>query len=123
MRRSSSRASDGPVRIRLAALLLATSVFATTPLPDVAAEPDHELARRAREAGEIAPLSKILAALESTFSGEVVEVELERDDGRWTYEIELLTPAGSVIELTYDARTAELLETEGRGVDAARKQP
>lgn len=109
--------------IRLAALLLATSIAVAASLADVAAEPDHELARRARAAGEIVPLSKILTTLEASFSGEVIEVELEHEDGKWIYEIELLSPAGSVIELSYDARTAELLETEGRGVDAARKQP
>ena len=59
----------------------------------------------------------------ATFDGRLVEVELENDDGRTVYEIELLTKQGSVIELTYDARTGRFLEAEGKGVSAARKQP
>ena len=109
---------------RLAAVsVVAVSLAALSAVAGLAAEPDHELARRARAAGEIVSLATVLTAVESTFSGDVVEVELEREDGAWIYEIELLTPAGSVIELTYDARTGALLETEGRGVEAARKKP
>ena len=55
--------------------------------------------------------------------GEIVEVELERENGRWEYEVELLTASGTVIDLTYDAATARLLETEGAGVESARKRP
>lgn len=82
---------------------------------------DHERARRAREAGEIVPLSTVLASVEREFEGTVVEVELEREDGRWVYEVELLTPSGRVLELTYDATNGRFLEGEGDGLDAARK--
>ena len=84
---------------------------------------DHDRARKARAAGDIVPLSQILEQVEATFDGRLVEVELENDDGRTVYEIELLTKQGSVIELTYDARTGRFLEAEGKGVSAARKQP
>lgn len=84
---------------------------------------DHDRARRAVEAGEILPLARIVAIAEASFEGRMVDVELEKDDGRFVYELELLTTAGHVIELTYDARTGALLETEGRGVDAARRRP
>jgi len=82
---------------------------------------DHDRARRAREAGEILPLTTVLTAVEREFAGKVIEVELERDDGRWVYEVELLTDGGSVLELTYDAATGRFLEGEGSGLDAARK--
>lgn len=84
---------------------------------------DHDRARRAVEAGDALPLSRMLERVEADFTGRLVEVELEKDDGRWIYELELLTPQGHVIELTYDAKTGVLLETEGRGVAAARKTP
>ena len=84
-------------------------------------EPDHERARRALEAGEIVSLSTVLAAVEKEFNGQVVEVELERESGRWVYEIEILTSEANVIELTYDARSVTLIAWEGRGVEAARK--
>lgn len=85
------------------------------------AEPDHDRARRAVESGEILPLSKVLAVVESSFEGVLLEVELERENDRFVYEIELLTPQGHVIEITLDARDAKILETEGQGIEAARK--
>ena len=84
---------------------------------------DHVQARRARDAGEIVSLEKILAAVDARFTGQVVEVELERDDGRWEYEVELLTRDGDVLELTFDAATARLLEVEGDDRPAARATP
>lgn len=97
-------------------LLLAASA------PAARADDDHDRARRALEAGQIAPLSEVLAAVERDFRGRVIEVELERDDGRWIYEIKLLTPQGSVIKLEYDAATRTLLRAQGRGVGAARRR-
>jgi len=100
------------------------AILATLPLVGLVgttlADGDHEEARKAYEAGEIVALAKVLDAVESGFTGEVIEVELERDGGRWIYEVELLSSDGSVLELEYDARTVRL-ETTGEKVDAARK--
>jgi len=104
----------------LAALLAA--LLAVGPVARADDDDDHDRARRALEAGEIAPLAEVLAAVERDFRGRVIEVELERDDGRWLYEIKLLTPQGAVIELEYDARSRTLLRAQGRGVDAARRR-
>jgi uncharacterized membrane protein YkoI len=90
---------------RLALLL---SVLAA-PVP---ADGDHDRARRALEAGEILSLSEILAAAEAVRPGRVIEVELEKDDGRWVYELELVTPDGRLYEMEIDAATGTLLEIE-----------
>ena len=76
------------------------------------AEEDHETARRAVEQGELLPLSQILAVAQKRYPGRVLEVDLDREKGRYLYEIEVLLQDGRVIELTYDGRTGELLETE-----------
>jgi uncharacterized membrane protein YkoI len=76
------------------------------------AEDDHETARRAVEAGELLPLSRILTVANERYPGRVLEVDLDRENGRYLYEIEVLLQDGRVIELTYDGRTGELLETE-----------
>jgi uncharacterized membrane protein YkoI len=73
----------------------------------VAADLDHEQARRAYEAGEIVSLARILDAVEHDHAGKVIEVELEREDGRWIYEVEVLTSDGRVVELDYDAVTGK----------------
>jgi uncharacterized membrane protein YkoI len=90
------------------ALLLAALLDAQ----QVHSEEDHEIARSAVERGELLPLTKILAAAEREYPGRVLEVELEREDGRYLYEIEVLTKNGRVVELTYDGRTGELLEVD-----------
>jgi uncharacterized membrane protein YkoI len=73
---------------------------------------DHEIARSAVARGELLPLSKILEIAQRDYPGKMLEVELEREHGRYVYEIEILLPDGRVIELTYDGKTGELLETE-----------
>jgi uncharacterized membrane protein YkoI len=44
--------------------------------------------------------------------GEIIETELEREQGRYVYEVEILDSAGQVWEVKLDARTGELLEIE-----------
>jgi uncharacterized membrane protein YkoI len=95
------------VRSRLA-LLLAAVLY----LSSVQADDDHEVARRAVERGELLPLSKILQIAEDKYPGRVLEVDLDREKGRYLYEIEILLQDGRVIELTYDGQTGELLESE-----------
>ena len=48
---------------------------------------DHDRARQALEAGEVLPLRAIIERVERSYPGQVLEVELERDGGRWIYEI------------------------------------
>ncbi|WP_372623303.1 PepSY domain-containing protein [Falsiroseomonas sp.] len=74
---------------------------------------DHERARAALAAGEIRPLAELLAEVERRYVGRVIETELERDDGRWIYEITLLPPSGRVFELKLDAATGALLRARG----------
>ncbi len=80
---------------------------------------DHDRARRALEAGEILPLGTIIHRLERTYPGQIIEVELERDDGVWVYEIKLLRDNGSLLKLKVDARDAALLGVKGRDLRPA----
>ncbi|HEY9380378.1 MAG TPA: PepSY domain-containing protein [Burkholderiales bacterium] len=81
---------------------------------------DHDRARRALEAGEIMPLSRILDRVERDYAGRVLEVELEREDERWLYEIKLLQDGGQVLKLKVDARDAEVLSIKGRRAEKNR---
>ncbi len=78
----------------------------------MADDDDHEVARRAVERGELLPLATILKSAERDYPGRVLEVDLDREGGRYLYEIEVLLKDGRVIELTYDGTTGKLLETE-----------
>ena len=100
----------------LAALLPALLAL---PLSGLArSEPDQDRARAALQAGEILPLATILARLAQTQPGQVLEVELERKDGRWLYEIKLLQPGGGLRKLELDAKSGEVLQPKSRGSDA-----
>lgn len=75
----------------------------------------HDEARRAVARGEIKPLSDIIRVAQEDFSAPLIEVEFERFKGRYVYELVLLSADGAVVELYYDAATAELLAIEHEG--------
>jgi uncharacterized membrane protein YkoI len=81
---------------------------------------DHERARAAVQAGEVLPLPQVLERLQRTHPGQVLEVELERDDGRWLYEVKLLRSDGQLRKLKLDARSAQVLNDERKGGPAQR---
>jgi uncharacterized iron-regulated membrane protein len=76
---------------------------------------DHDRAREAVRAGEAMPLPALLERLHRSHPGQVLELELEREDGRWLYEIRLLQPDGQLVKLLVDARTAEVLKLRRSG--------
>ena len=80
----------------------------------VAKDHDHDRARRAVEEGRMLPLRDILARAEVDYPGQVVEAELEEEGGAAVYEIKIVTNAGRLMKLHYDARTGALLKSSGR---------
>ena len=85
------------------------------------ADTDADRAREALRSGEILPLSHILETVSNQYTGDVIDVKLDRDDGIWTYEVKLLLPNSAVAKLKYDARNARLLKAKGHDLDKARK--
>lgn len=73
---------------------------------------DHEQARAAVQAGEVLPLPTLLHKLQRTHPGQVLELELERDDGRWLYEVKLLQANGRLLKLELDASTGQVLKVK-----------
>lgn len=73
---------------------------------------DHDDAREAYERGQALPLAQILPIALRAAPGEVLEVELEREDGRLIYEIEILARTGRVRQVSVDARTGAVLSVE-----------
>jgi uncharacterized membrane protein YkoI len=78
----------------------------------IASGDDHEQARRLLDSGEVVSLASVIATVREQQPGRVLEVEMEREHGRWVYEIELLAPDGVVWEFDVDAASGELLERE-----------
>ncbi|HRQ57725.1 MAG TPA: PepSY domain-containing protein [Azoarcus taiwanensis] len=102
--------------LKIRAVLLAGLCAATLAFSTVQADDDHERARRALEAGEVLSLRSVLEKVERDFPGEVIEVELEQEDGRWIYEIKLLRQGGGLLKLEIDARDATVLGVKGRDI-------
>jgi uncharacterized membrane protein YkoI len=65
---------------------------------------------------EAASLRDLIAAVDKTHQGRILEVEMEQEDvgGKeiWVYEVKLLTRKGKVYELEYNAITLELLKSK-----------
>jgi len=76
------------------------------------ADDDYIEAKRLYDSGEILSLVVILKNVRQKFPGKVLEVELEKEDGRIVYEIEILNDNGVITEIYVDAKTGKLLLTK-----------
>jgi hypothetical protein len=108
------RAHCSHARICVVGLLLAWASWLAMPIAQ-ADDGDHERARAAVRSGEVLPLPELLSRLQPGWPGQVLELELEREDGRWIYEVKLLQPGGQVVKLDVDARTATVLKQRRKG--------
>ena len=100
---------------RLLYPLAAAALFALAAAPAARADDDddradHVEARALLERGEILPLARILEIVRATQPGDVIEVELERDDGAWEYDVKVLTADGVVRKITLAARDGTVLK-------------
>ena len=88
------------------ALLLAATSAASRDL-------DQDEALRLRRGGLILPLESLLQQAMARYPGaRLLEAELEKEDERYIYEIELLTADGVARELELDARDGRVLKDE-----------
>lgn len=99
--------------VTLSAVALLSCLFGATPAA-ASDHADHDRARAALQAGEILPLTTVLQRVAVEHPGQVLEVELERDGRRWTYEIKLLQPSGGLLKLDVDAANARVLKARSR---------
>ena len=77
------------------------------------ADDDHDVARELRQQGKVLPLSEILQrAGVNSKTDQVLEVELERKNGRLVYEIETLGRDGVVRKRLFDAKSGKPLPAD-----------
>ncbi|VDC29192.1 PepSY domain-containing protein [Pseudogemmobacter humi] len=109
----------GPARL-LFCLALAAALPRPAPAQEAAALPpvefedglDAGFARAAVLRGEILPLDQVLDVLRAHVTGELIEIQLEIEEGVLIYEIDLISPDGRLIEVEIDAATGRLLQLE-----------
>ncbi|MDX9687481.1 PepSY domain-containing protein [Halopseudomonas formosensis] len=80
--------------------------------PAFAHDIDQDEALRLTEQGHILPLHVLIEDALQRYPGRFLGAELERDDGRYIYELELVTRDRRVVELEYDAVTGRLLDVD-----------
>ena len=74
---------------------------------------DRKTLERAREHGDVLPLARIVELLRGQgIAGELLEVELDREDDGLVYEIYVLGNDGRRLELTVDPATGRILDVE-----------
>lgn len=99
------------------AVCAAIAIAGAALLPFPAAADDRPRAdevRKLRESGKILPMEEILNRSRAAQPGQIVEIELEHDDGRYTYEVKLIDSADKVHKLELDATTGEVLTRRTR---------
>lgn len=105
------------------AVALVLLLALTGPLTPASAGDDWQGLHGRVSRGELVPMTAILDWLEAHYAGQVLEVELEHDDGRLIYEVEMLGPRGQRVEFEFDAASGELIGIEGVGIDDMRRRP
>lgn len=109
-RSDSARENRRVNTFRTSILSLLTAVLALLlSSPPALADNDQDRARAAVQAGKVLPLKTVLERLERDHPGQLLEVELEEDDGRWLYEIKLIEPGGRLVKLKLDAASGDVV--------------
>jgi uncharacterized membrane protein YkoI len=85
-----------------------TEVPAAT-VPIATARSQQEEAREALRQGLVRPLEDVLAEARKLIRGDIVEIEFEREDERFIYEIEYVAEDGHLMEIKIDAKTLAVI--------------
>ncbi|RUR29022.1 PepSY domain-containing protein [Vreelandella nanhaiensis] len=101
----------------LALALSASVVLSGSAVGDQHWEALHGEVRR----GNVVPLETILDWLEAHYIGEVLEVEVERENGYVEYEIKMLGPQNQVVEFEFDGQSGQLMTIEGVRINEMRR--
>lgn len=73
---------------------------------------DADRALEGARSGELLPIAGLMKSVLAAYPGQIVETELEEDDGTVYYEFYVLRSDGRVIEVKVDARDGRILSAE-----------
>ncbi len=113
------------MKLRNALVLLSIlPLLVSGTLVPVSADGDNwrDLHQEVKE-GHLVGIDEVMDWLEARYDGQILEVELEQDDGLIEYEVEMIGPQGQVVEFEFDATSGELLSVEGVNIEAMKKSP
>lgn len=89
-------------------LLIGALTFNVTVLGD---HLDHDSVKRLCDEGRILSMSEVMRRAALIQPGQLLEAELDREDGHYVYEIRILDTTGRVHELELDAAGGALIES------------
>jgi len=97
----------------------ALAILAATALQPTVAQASDDRARASevrqlRDSGKIMPMEDILARSRAAQPGQVVEVELDREDGRYVYEVKIIDDTDKVHKLEIDAASGDILNRKAK---------
>ena len=75
-------------------------------------KPDADEILSAVRRGEAMPLARIERELAGAFPGEIVKVEIEREDGRLIYEFKTIDAQGRRADVYVDAKSGAVLKVK-----------
>jgi len=105
-----------------ALMLVAVGIMACQSLV-VADDDEWRSLHREVEEGRLVALPTVLDWLERHYIGQVLEVELARDDADVPrYEIDMIGPQGQVVEFEFDATNGEMMGIEGVNIEGMTRQ-
>lgn len=96
------------ISVGLAAAVLLSPLMAAGE-PEPADDSQQNEAREAVRQGLVRPLEQVLTEVRKIIKGDIVEIEFEKDDGRFIYEIEYVDPDGHLMEIKIDAKTLAVI--------------
>lgn len=70
-----------------------------------------------RQSGQILSMEDVLQQARAIQPGQLIEAELEREDGSYVYELKIIDEQGRLHKLELDAKTGEVLKHRTRGRD------
>jgi len=62
--------------------------------------------------GKVIPFKSLMQRYEERLNGRLLDLEVERENGRIIYELEIMRPDSVVYEIKIDAQSGEWLEEE-----------
>lgn len=104
---------------RVLSMLAAVGLSAAVLMSAGTASADSERLRQSevrelREEGKILPMETILQRARAAQPGQIVEVELDREDGRYVYEVKLIDDGDRVHKLELDAASGDVLNRKSK---------
>lgn len=78
---------------------------------------NHNEVYQLRESGQIMSMEDVLSHARSLQPGQLIEAELEREDGQYVYELKIIDADGRIHKLELDAQTGDVLKRKSKDRD------